>query len=204
MTRDHDFDRLADAWMAEGPMDLADNVLFGALEEIHGTRQRRSLAMAWRPLMSNSPFRAATLIAVLVVGGLAAVGIARSLPGVGTTPTPVPSGLPVATAPAATDCAAADGAALAASFAPLGYDGAGTIAFSRSGADGKTSTWLVDPDGTNETPLQVTTGFAAGETVLSGAGCCAVFSPDGRTIAVGFEEAGAPRQEPSPAPRACR
>ena len=38
MTHSHDFDRLADAWMAEGPMDLADNVLFGALDEIHRTR----------------------------------------------------------------------------------------------------------------------------------------------------------------------
>ena len=158
MTRDHDFDRLADAWMAEGPMDLADNVLFGALDEIHGTRQRRSLTMAWRPFMSNPTVRAATVAAVLVVGGLTAVGIARSVPAVGTTPTPIASGLPVATAPAATATPApaspspslADGL-----FAPLGYDGTGTIAFTRddSTLDGPV-VWLVDPSGAAEARLE--------------------------------------------------
>jgi WD40 repeat protein len=188
MTRDHDFDRLADAWMAEGPMDLADNVLFGALDEIRGTRQRRSLTQAWRPFMSNSLFRTAAVIAVVVGGGLAAVGVARSLPAVGTIPTPGRSGMPVATAPAETGAApsATPDPSLG---APLGYDGPGTIAFSRTGSDGVTTTWMVDPDGTNETPLRVKTGFA-GDTELSGVGCCAVFSPDGRTIAVGFEDSG--------------
>jgi hypothetical protein len=186
MTRDHDFDRLADAWMAEGPMDLADNVLFDALDEIHGTRQRRSLTLAWRPFMSNSMFRAAAVIAVVAVGGLTAIGIARSQPAVGTIETPPPSGAPIATAPATT--AAPSPTLDPALGAPLGYEGPGTIAFSRTGSDGITSTWLVDPAGTNETPLLVKTGFAGDS--LSGEGCCAVFSPDGRTIAVGFEDTG--------------
>ena len=190
MTPDTDFDRLADAWMAEGPMDLADNVLFGALDEIHRTRQRRPLVMAWRPFMSNPPFRAATLAADLVVGGLAAVGIARSLPAVGTPPSPMPSGLPVPTAPDATEAPTSptpssslpDGL-----FAPLGYDGSGTIAFTRSdpALDGG-AVWLVDPSGAREAQIEPPSLALPSET-FGGTGCCTVFSPDGRRLATSFD-----------------
>ena len=139
--------------------------------------------------MSNPMLRAAAVIAVLAVGGLTVLGIARSLPTVGTTPTPLPSGLPVATAPAATEVPVSPSPSLADGlFAPLGYDGSGTIAFTRvdPGSPGPGS-WLIDPSGARESRLEPAMPETAPRMTLTGTGCCTVFSPDGRLVAGSFD-----------------
>ena len=100
----------------------------------------------------------------------------------------------MATAPAATEApssATPSASALAStsSDVPMGFDGTGTIAFTRldAGGDGLDRTWLVDPAGTNETPFTVAAGFSRA-TDLPGSSCCSVFAPDGRTLAIGFDD----------------
>jgi hypothetical protein len=95
------FDRIAEAWLADGPGELADRVLDSALREIHQTRQRRPLASPWRnrpmPFFSTNLGRAATAVvaAVVVIGG--AIYLLGGRPGVGG-PSPVPSQTAVAEA----------------------------------------------------------------------------------------------------------
>jgi hypothetical protein len=187
MSTDNDFDRLADAWIAEGPFDLADPVLQRALDDVHRTRQRRPLGRPWRiTAMPNRMPMALALVAIVAIAGVAIAGLSRQAPGVGTTepgvsPVPAPSlAAPSAAAPASSS-----------SDVPMGFDGTGTIAFTRvdAGGDGSSRTWLVDPAGTNEKPFRVLAGFS-GNTDLPGTGCCIVFAPDGRMMAVGFDETG--------------
>ena len=71
-------------------------------------------------------------------------------------------------------------------LAPLGYQGAGTITFVRFDPSiGGNATWLIDPDGTHESALHIAKNESG--TLLPWTGCCAVFSPDGRTVAVGYD-----------------
>ena len=44
MTTDRDFDRIAMAWLADGPDELSDRVLDTVVDQIHLTRQRRASA----------------------------------------------------------------------------------------------------------------------------------------------------------------
>ncbi len=46
MTTDRDFDRIATAWLADGPEELSDRVLDAVVDQIHTTRQRHALAPA--------------------------------------------------------------------------------------------------------------------------------------------------------------
>jgi hypothetical protein len=95
------FDRIAEAYMADGPTVLPDRVLDAALDEVHLTRQRRSLArVPWRyPLMNTY---AKIALAAVVVIALGAVGLAifrpGSSPNVGGPPaaSPTPSAAPTA------------------------------------------------------------------------------------------------------------
>jgi hypothetical protein len=88
MSTHSDFDRTAQAWLAEGPSELADRVLDAALSEVHLTHQRRHpWVTPWRSPLMNTPLRAAAGIAIVAVLGLAAF----SLVGVGAAPTPSPT-----------------------------------------------------------------------------------------------------------------
>jgi hypothetical protein len=100
MTTDRDFDRIAVAWLADGPEELSDRVLDAVVDEIHTTRQRHGLRLPWRFPAMTTPIRvaAAAVIGVLVVGG--AFYVLRpggsSVGGPGPTPSPTPSPSPIA------------------------------------------------------------------------------------------------------------
>ena len=44
MTTERDFDRIATAWLADGPDELSERVIDAAVDQIHLTRQRRAIA----------------------------------------------------------------------------------------------------------------------------------------------------------------
>lgn len=94
MNMHRDFERIAEAWLTEGPAELPDRVLDAALAEVHLTNQRRRLAGPWRIESMSNPFRmlAAAAVAVVAVG---LVGLNLSgRGGVGATPSPSASLLP--------------------------------------------------------------------------------------------------------------
>jgi len=72
MTNERDFDRIARAFMADGPTQLADRVLDSSLADVHHTRQRRALLRApWRtPVMNIYAKLAAAAVVVVAVGAL--------------------------------------------------------------------------------------------------------------------------------------
>jgi len=90
MSTDRDFDRIAMAWLAEGPDELSDRVLDTVVDRVHLTRQRRVSRVPWRFPTMTMPARVAALIAVgvLVLAGMAAIA------GVGSRSTPVESTAP--------------------------------------------------------------------------------------------------------------
>jgi hypothetical protein len=93
MTNERDFERIAKAYMADGPTLLADRVLDDALVAVHLTRQRRVLIpVPWRfPIMNTNAKLAAAVVAVIAVGaiGLAWLGAgASSGPGGQASPSP--------------------------------------------------------------------------------------------------------------------
>lgn len=87
-----DFDRIAGAWLAEGPTELADRVLDAALREVHQTKQRRGLLAPWRSIDMTPATRlaAAAVLAVVALGG-AAYLIGRPPSGPAAVPTATPS-----------------------------------------------------------------------------------------------------------------
>ena len=90
--RPTDFDRLAAAWLADGPTELADRVLDDALREVHRTHQRRRLVVPWRTFTVNRYLAAAAAVVVLLVAGFAFVG--RGPATTGSSPNPSPSSIP--------------------------------------------------------------------------------------------------------------
>lgn len=98
---DRSFDRIADAFLAPGPVVLPDRVLDAAFEEVHQTRQRRVLWRApWRvPIMNTFAKIAVAAVAVIAVGVLGLNLLDPEGSGIGVAPSAVPS--PTAT-PAAT------------------------------------------------------------------------------------------------------
>src|SRR3954471_17875846 len=68
----HDFDRLASAWLEDGPAELQDRVLDAALREVHQTHQRRHVAPRRFPQMSLF----STGLAGRAIGVAAAVAVA--------------------------------------------------------------------------------------------------------------------------------
>jgi hypothetical protein len=108
MNTDRDFERTAQAWLAEGPERLPDRVLDAVDHKIHVTRQRRALRMPWRDPRMNQMTRAVAVIAavaIVLIGGVvllrpgASSGQAGSS---GNSPSPsgnspVSSGLPALT-----------------------------------------------------------------------------------------------------------
>jgi hypothetical protein len=99
MTLDRDFERIASAWLADGPTELSDRVLDAVVDEIHLTRQRRASRVPWRFPTMSMPARVAALIAV---GALAIAG-AIALGGIGglsrTNQTTAPTAAPAVVAP---------------------------------------------------------------------------------------------------------
>ena len=93
---EHEFDRVAKAYLADGPTVVADRVLDAAFAEVHLTRQRRALMRApWRVALMNSFAKVAVAaVAVLAIGvlSLSALG-----PGIGGPPAATPSPSVVAT-----------------------------------------------------------------------------------------------------------
>jgi hypothetical protein len=103
MTTDRDFDRIAMAWLADGPEELSDRVIDAVVDDIHVTPQRHALRLPWRFPSMTTPFRiaAAAGIGVLVLGGaLYVLQPGSSSPG-GSGPTRSPSPSPSPSAPSA-------------------------------------------------------------------------------------------------------
>lgn len=92
MTNERDFDRIARAFMADGPTQLADRVLDSSLADVHHTRQRRVLLRApWRtPVMNMYAKLAAAAVVVVAVGALGVwfLNPGSSSPPVGAPATP--------------------------------------------------------------------------------------------------------------------
>ena len=183
MTTDHDVDRITAALLADGPAELADNAC--------STRARRDPPDPPATSIVGDGLEAPHVELPVpgggrdrrpVVGGLTALGIARSLPATGTTPTPAPSGLPVATAPAATEAAVRREPRRRSSSRR-----SGTTAPARSRSRAAERDEHGRPVGSS-TPLARRIDPVLRRQI--GAGCCTVFSPDGHTIAVGFEDRG--------------
>ncbi len=158
MTTDRDFDRIAMAWLADGPEELSDRVLDAVVDEIHVTRQRHALRLPWRFSTMTTPARVATaaVIGVLAVGG-ALFAFNRSQPAVGgpgPSPTPVVSAVPSvapSTSPAAvTDRSDVPGRLL---VQHLGNALDGSEASATDGNFGTRRFYLMDPDGSNITEL---------------------------------------------------
>jgi hypothetical protein len=135
--------------------------------------------------MSRSAFAAhvralqgALLAVLLALGGCI---------GAGQQSTPSTSGTPSASPPPATSSATAgEGGDL---FAPLGYDGPGTIGFTRYDPSIRDSgAYVIRPDGSGELRLLVTTNWAGEPAQFNGMGCCGVLSPDGNDVAVGYQD----------------
>jgi hypothetical protein len=99
MTTNDDFDRIARAWLADGPTELADRVLDAALDDVHATRQRRRPLLHGRtPRMTllvtaGARAAAAALATVAVLGGgaLLLAGGAGPAAGPGASASPEPS-----------------------------------------------------------------------------------------------------------------
>src|SRR4051812_23111529 len=87
------FDRIAEAYLDDGPTVLADRVLDAALDEVHLTRQRRVLfGPPWRSSNMNTYARfAVAAVAIIAIGyvGLMLLGPGRA--SVGAAPNAIPS-----------------------------------------------------------------------------------------------------------------
>jgi hypothetical protein len=100
------FDRIAEAYLADGPTVLADRVLDAALDEVHLTRQRHVLVrVPWRfPNMNTFSKVAVAAVAVIAVGFVGLTFLGSGGTGVGGAPsaspsptlTPAPSASPIA------------------------------------------------------------------------------------------------------------
>jgi hypothetical protein len=88
---DNDFDLVARAWLDDGPNRMSDRALLSALEEVHGTRQRRLLWPAWRATPVNNFTRVAVAAVLVAAVGILAVNVVPRQPdgsSVGGPPTP--------------------------------------------------------------------------------------------------------------------
>lgn len=92
MSTNRSFDRIAEAWLAEGPNELADRVLDAALQQVHSTKQRRRLPASRRTLPMNILTRLAASIAMVTIVGLGALMFVA--PGVGPGASPIPASSP--------------------------------------------------------------------------------------------------------------
>ena len=112
MTIESEFDRIAKAWLADGPAELPERVLDAVVDEIHLTRQRRAVRAPWRFPVMTTPSRvgAAAVVGILAVGGLLLItrpgqsAVAGPSPNSGVAATASPTALAsVASVPALTE-----------------------------------------------------------------------------------------------------
>jgi hypothetical protein len=98
MSTTNNFDRIARAWLADGPTELNDRVLDAALDEVHLTHQRRRLPVPWRFTLMPLSVRlvGAALIGVVALGAIYLnlpsgdeVGMPSSTPQLSPTTVPV-------------------------------------------------------------------------------------------------------------------
>ncbi|HEV8403543.1 MAG TPA: hypothetical protein VGQ31_10960 [Candidatus Limnocylindrales bacterium] len=98
MTLDRDFDRIAGAFLADGPVELPDRVLDAVVDQIHLTRQRRAVRTPWRFPAMTTPLRLGmtAIIGVFILGVV--LLIARpdrpAFGGPGPSPTPQTAATP--------------------------------------------------------------------------------------------------------------
>jgi hypothetical protein len=88
MTTKDEFDRIAGAWLVDGPVELPDRVLDASFEEIHRIPRRRRL-VPWRPSDMTFPLKLAAAVAVVVVAiaaGSLVLERGSSPPSVGGSP----------------------------------------------------------------------------------------------------------------------
>lgn len=91
MSTNRDFERIAGAWLAEGPTELTNRVLDAALDEVHLTHQRRRSPVPWRASPMSIPMRVAAGIAVIAVVGFAGFAFLNRGSAIGHSPGPTPS-----------------------------------------------------------------------------------------------------------------
>jgi len=96
MNTGRDFNRIAGAWLVEGPNELADRVLDAALEEIHLTNQRRRSVVPWRMPTMTPWMRLAAAIVIVAIVGYAGLTLLGPRLGPGEQPTAHPSASPAA------------------------------------------------------------------------------------------------------------
>ena len=189
MTDHHelDFDHVAAGFMADGPTQLADDVLDAVALEIHGLHQRRGTSVLRREPRDLRTW--AALAAAVAIVGVGIVGVV----GLASPRLSAPAG-PQATADAAgieQPSASHENLRMIAPYP--GADLPGTISFTFDDTDSSGSTtWLMDPSGARAARLHVLVGWPSG-TPTSQFDCCGVFSPDGQRIAMGYAEVNALR-----------
>lgn len=97
MTADRDIERLLDAWLADGPMQVSDHAFDDAVGRVYRQRQRPAWRIPWREPHVTTYVRFAAgmaAIALVAIVGINLLGSA-SRPGIGG---PAPSPSPTATA----------------------------------------------------------------------------------------------------------
>ena len=103
MTLDRDFERIASAWLADGPTELSDRVIDVVVDQIHLTRQRRAPRVPWRFRTMSMPARVVALIAVgalAIAGAVVIAGIGgRFSPSQTTQPSAPPTGATISIPP---------------------------------------------------------------------------------------------------------
>jgi heat shock protein HslJ len=95
LDRDHDPDRLVEAWLDEGPRTFSPGLLDRTLAEIHGTRQQRQRPLPWSPPRMNLTFLTGLAGAAVLAVLFAATAFLPWLPstffGPAGSPTPSPT-----------------------------------------------------------------------------------------------------------------
>ncbi len=110
MSADRDIERLLDAWLTDGPMQVSDHAFDEAVGRVHRQRQRPAWRVSWRdPTVSAylKPILAIAAVIVLAVGGVAFIarptgsgvgGVASPAPSPSTAPSASPTTAPSASA----------------------------------------------------------------------------------------------------------
>jgi len=165
MSTDFDFDRIARAWLADGPTELSGRVLDAVADDIHVVRQRHALSAPRRFQLMTTSHRlaiAAALVVAVGAAGLLYLG-GHGAPAGGPSPAPTPSA-----------SASASAAAASVSAAPslgVGVHASGTIVFELHDPTANANNiWSIAPDGTGKREL------------VAKDSCCLSLSPDGANI----------------------
>ncbi len=181
MTDQLDFEARLEARLRAHTADVGRSFDAAAISASAAAMARRrpwDSRAGWRPLgIRLTPKVTAVLLLGLLVALVGGVLLAGSRPISLAVVAPTASAAPAAPTP---------GPSLR--VASTGYPGTGTIAFTRLDPTiGATATWLIDPAGSHESAFRVATVNDGAVGPPTGTGCCAVISPDGKSIAVGYD-----------------